>query len=87
MATFRQRLAGTAGILAGLILISLALLHLPSIRSRVLDGARGYAARKFDIALVASSLKYNLFTRSIELRGVSVASTTAAQPFLQADRR
>jgi len=81
-----RRLALAAGALAGLILIGLAVLHLPSIRARVLDRARGYLEREFDIALGASSLSYNLFTRSIELRDLSLASTSSGHPFLRADR-
>jgi outer membrane protein assembly complex protein YaeT len=81
-----RRLALAAGALAGVILIGLAVLHLPSIRARVLDRARGYLEREFDIALGASSLSYNLFTRSIELRDLSLASTSAGHPFLRADR-
>jgi len=86
VAKFPRRLARVAGVLAGLIVVGLAALHLPSIRGRVLDRARGYAEREFGLALGASRLSYNLFTRSIELRDLSVASTSAAQPFLQADR-
>jgi len=66
--------------------IGLAVLHLPSVRGRVLERARAYAEREFGVALRASSLGYNLLTRSIELRGLSVASTSASDPFLEADR-
>ena len=75
-----------AALLAALLLIGLAVLHLPSIRGRVLDRARDYASREFDITLGASSLSYNLLTRSIDLRDLSVASRSAADPFLLADR-
>jgi outer membrane protein insertion porin family len=52
----------------------------------VLDRARGYAERELGVALTASGLSYNLFTRSIELRDLSLAATSSDQPFLQADR-
>jgi len=84
--TLLRRLAVAAALLAGLILIALAALQLPWVRGRVLDRARGYAAQEFGVALRASSLGYNLLTRSIELRGLSVGSTSAADPFLESDR-
>ena len=84
--TFLKRLARAAAVLAALILIALAVLHLPWVRGRVLDRARGYAERELGLALRSSGLGYNLLTRSIELRDLSVASTSAAEPFLEADR-
>jgi outer membrane protein assembly factor BamA len=74
-----------AGVLAGLLLIGLWVLHLASVRSRVLDRARAYAERELGITLSASSLSYSLFTRTIELRDLSLTSSAAAQPFLEAD--
>src|SRR5436190_9052138 len=82
----RRRLARLAGALFGLLLIGLVVLHLPSVRGRVLDRVRGYAERELGLALRASSLSYNLLTRTIELRDVSIASTSAAPPFFEADR-
>ena len=74
-------------MLIGVILLGVAVLHLPSIRARVLGRARAYAERELHIALRASSLSYNVFTRSVELRDVSIASTSAAaDPLLQAER-
>ena len=84
--TFLRRLARAAAVLAALILIALAVLHLPWVRGRVLDRARGYAERELGLALRSSGLGYNLLARSIELRDLSVASTSAAEPFLEADR-
>jgi outer membrane protein assembly complex protein YaeT len=75
-----------AVVLVGLILIGLAVLHLPPVRARVLDRVRGHAAQEFGIALQASSLGYNLFTRSIEVRDLSLAAASGGQPFLQAHR-
>ena len=86
MSRLSARLARLAVVLIGLILIGLAVLHLPPVRARVLDRVRGYAQREFGIALQASSLGYNLLTRSIELRDLSLAATSNGQPFLQADR-
>ena len=86
MPTLLRRLVRAAALLAGLILIALAVLHLPWVRGRVLDRARGYAERELGLALRASSLGYNLLTRSIELRDVSVAAASAADPFLESDR-
>src|SRR5262245_16702904 len=75
-----------SGVLAGLILLGVAALHHPSIRARVLDRARVYAEREFHIALRASNLSYSLFSRSVELRDVRIASTSATEPLLEADR-
>jgi hypothetical protein len=52
----------------------------------VLDAGRSYAERQLGLAVRASRLDYNLLTRSLELRDVSVSSTSAEQPFLEADR-
>ena len=73
---FPARLARLAVVLIGLILIGLTVLHLPPVRARVLDRVRGYAARELGIALQASSLGYNLFTRSIELGDLSLAASS-----------
>jgi hypothetical protein len=73
VAKLPRRLARLAGFLAGLILLGLAVLHLPSVRARVLDRVRGYAERELGIALRASSLGYNLFTQTLELRDLSLA--------------
>ena len=86
MTRFPRRIALVAGVLAGLVLIALTGLHLPSVRGRVLDAGRSYAERQLGLALRASSLDYSLLTRSIELRDLSVSSTSAGQPFLEADR-
>jgi outer membrane protein insertion porin family len=80
-----RRLARLAGALAGLLLIVLAVLHLPSVRSRVLDRARLYAQRELGVELRVSRLRYNVLTRSIELRDVSLAAAPDASPFLEAD--
>ncbi len=85
MPVLLRRLARLVLVLAGLLLIGLAVLHLPAVRGRVLDRVRGYAERDYGVVLHASSLGYNLFSRSIELRDLSVASTAAGDPFLQAE--
>jgi outer membrane protein assembly complex protein YaeT len=86
VARLSARLARLAVVLIGLFLIGLAGLHLPPVRARVLDRVRAYALQEFGIRLQASRLGYNLLTRSIELRDVSLTATSASQPFLQADR-
>jgi outer membrane protein assembly complex protein YaeT len=86
LAKLPRRLAWLAAVLAGLILIGLGVLHLPSVRGRVLDRVRSYAERELGLNLRASGLSYNLFTRSIELRDVSIVPTSAADPLFEADR-
>src|SRR5262245_33745146 len=86
MARLLRRLLRVAVVLIGLFLIGLLVVHLPPVRARVLDRVRGYAAQELGIALQASSLGYNLATRTIELRDLSLAATSGAPPFLQADR-
>ena len=81
-----KRVARIAGVVAGLVLLGVVALHHPSVRARLLDRARAYAERELHVAFRASSLSYSLFTRSIEMQDVSVASTSGAEPFLQADR-
>jgi translocation and assembly module TamA len=86
VARLPARLARLAVVLIGLILIGLAVLHLPPVRSRVLDRVRSYAAQELGISLQASSLGYNLLTRSVELKDVTLASSPGSPPFLQADQ-
>jgi outer membrane protein assembly factor BamA len=86
LAKLTRRLALLAGVLAAFILMGVAVLHLPPVRSRVFDAGRVYAERQLGVKLGASSLSYNLLRRSIELGDLSLASTTADQPFLEADR-
>ncbi|HXW07823.1 MAG TPA: translocation/assembly module TamB domain-containing protein [Vicinamibacterales bacterium] len=86
VARFAGRLARLAGVLASLILVGIVLLHVPWVRGRVLEYVRTYVDREFGVALRASALRYNLFTRSIELRDVGIASFSAADSFLEADR-
>src|SRR5262245_10198596 len=75
-----------AACLASLLATGVVLLHLPAVRARVLDRARGYAQRELGIALTASALDYSLLARSIELRDLSIAAAPGEPPFLQADR-
>ena len=74
MSRLSARLARLAVVLIGLILIGLAVLHLPPVRARVLDRVRGYAQQEFGVAMQASSLGYNLLTRSIERITLSPSS-------------
>ena len=75
MSQLPRRLVRLSAILVGLLLIGLAVIHLPSVRRRVLDRARGYAAQELGITLQASSLRYSLLSRSIELRDVTASSS------------
>ena len=52
----------------------------------MLERARDYARQELDLAVRASRLDYNLFTRRIEVRDLVVGSTSAPDPFLAADR-
>ena len=81
LARLFRRLVRLAVVLIGLILIGLAVLHLPPVRARVLDRVRGYAAQELGMALQASSLGYNVLTRTIELRDLSLAATPRQSPF------
>jgi hypothetical protein len=65
--------AAAASILA-LILLLLAVAHLPFVRTRVLERARAYAARDLGISLEADGLDYSLLTRSASLRNVAIAA-------------
>lgn len=64
MAFVLRRTARVAGVLAGLVLIGLWVVHLPSVRARVLDRARAYAEQELGVTLQSASLRYNLFTTS-----------------------
>jgi outer membrane protein assembly complex protein YaeT len=86
MARLRGRLARVAVVLIGLFLIGLVVVHLPPVRTRVLDRVRGYAAQELGITLQASRLGYNLLTRTVDLSDLSLAASSGAPPFLQADR-
>ena len=82
-----RRAAFAVAILAGVMLVLVAVAHLPPVRARVLDYARDYAARELGIALEARSLDYNLLGPSAELRGVVIASIDDQKrlPLLYAD--
>lgn len=74
------------GIAVGAVLLLMLLLQTGPVENRVL----GYAAgrlRKSGIELEAADLDYNLFARTVTLRGVrlSAADKPAAPPFFTAD--
>jgi outer membrane protein assembly factor BamA len=80
-----RRIGLGAAVVAGLLSIAYATLHLPFVRARVLERARAYALRDLGIVIDASSLHYALRARSVELRNVSLASSGVETPFLQAE--
>ena len=82
-----RRIAVVAAILAGALLLFLAVVHLPPVRARVLEQARAYAARELGVAVDAKSLHYNLFGPSAELRDVALGSLDDKdrRPLLRAD--
>ena len=80
-----RRMGAGAVVVAGVLLIAYATLHLPFVRARVLERARGYALRELGIVVDASSLHYALLARSVELRNVSLAASAGEPPFLQAE--
>ena len=80
-----RRMGAGAVVVAGVLLIAYTTLHLPFVRARVLERARGYALRELGIVVDASSLHYAVFARSVELRNVSLAASAGEPPFLQAE--
>ena len=80
-----RRMGVVAVVGAGFLLIAYTTLHLPFVRARVLEAARGYALRELGIVVDASSLHYAVLARSVELRNVSLAASAGEPPFLQAE--
>src|SRR5688572_17124748 len=74
-----------AALSVGVLLIAYATLHLPFVRAAVLERARAYALRELGVVVDASSLRYGLISRSIELRGLRLAAAAGEPPFLQAE--
>src|SRR5262245_50612449 len=68
-----------------LVLMLLAVAHLPYVRARVLEWARTRVSTDFGVAVDAEALDYNLLGISVDLRNVSL-SAPGERPFLQADR-
>ena len=75
-----------AGAIAAVVLLLLAVVHLPFARTRVLDRIRDYAARDLGLLVDASSISYNLLAGSAELRNVSVTASRGEPVLLQVDR-
>lgn len=72
--------------LGSVLLILLAGLHTAPARNLVLRRAVLFLADRFDLALDAGNLHYNVVTRRVSLSNVRLASTRARQdPFLTAD--
>ena len=84
MSTFLRRglLATAAVVTAALILIGMA--HLPFVRVLVLQWARAQLRESFGIVGDAGTLRYNLFSLSMELSDVTLG-VQGERPFLQAD--
>ena len=78
----RSAVAVAAVVVLGLLIVGAV--HLPVVRARVLDYARGRVARDFGIDVQARALRYNLLGVSVELQQ-PVVSAHGDRPFLQAD--
>ena len=79
----RRGLVATA-LVGTIALILVGAAHLPLVRARVFDWARGQAAQKLGVIVQAESLGYNLLTASVELRNPTLA-TQGERPFFTAD--
>jgi outer membrane protein assembly complex protein YaeT len=85
MASKLIRWAGaSAAAIVALILLLVAVAHLPFVRVRILERARAYAASDLGISLDADGLDYSLLTRSAALRNVAIAAP-GQPPLLHAD--
>ncbi len=83
----RARVAlAVGGVLVALVVLLLAVVHLPFVRSAVLEQARQFANRS-GFQLDASDLDYNLLTGDVSLQGIVLRAKGAADdtPLLQAD--
>jgi outer membrane protein assembly complex protein YaeT len=76
-------------IVAGLSVLALALLllHTPPVQSRLLQWSIEELERRFDLDLVAESLRFNLLSRRVSLTEVRLsAAGHRDRPFFTADR-
>jgi outer membrane protein assembly complex protein YaeT len=81
MASKLIRWAGaSAAAIVALILLLVAVAHLPFVRVRIIERARAYAASDLGIVLDAVALDYSLITRSASLTNVTIAAS--GQPAL-----
>jgi hypothetical protein len=71
-------------VVGAIALILVGAAHLPLVRARVFEWARGQAAQKFGVIVQAESLGYNLLAASVELRNPTLA-TQGERPFFAAD--
>jgi outer membrane protein insertion porin family len=71
--------------IGALALLLIAVAHLPSVRARVLDRVRTFAARDLGLVIDAAALDYRIPGRSAELRNVSVAAARGEPPLVRAD--
>ena len=79
-----QRGLVATALVGTIALILVGAAHLPLVRARVFDWARGQAAQKFGVIVQAESLGYNLLTASVELRNPTLAAQ-GERPFFTAD--
>ena len=84
--TWLIRGVAIVGGVALLLLVVLLALHTAPARNAVLRRAVLLLADRFDVALNAQSLQYNLITRRVSLSRITLAATHAPRdPFLTAD--
>ena len=67
-------------------MVGLWVVHLPPVQGRLFEWARRHAEQQLGLAVGASSLSFNLFTRTVVLSDVSVRAGATADPFAEADR-
>src|SRR5689334_18630724 len=79
----RRTAAGLAAVVTIIVLL-VAALHLPLVRTRVYDWVRARVSRDFGIEIAAGALRYNLIGISLELHQSSL-SAHGDLPFLEAD--
>ena len=81
------RTAQAAGVCVVLAIAIALLIHAPPVRQAALRRVVTLLADRFDVALRADALTYNLFALRVTLSDVEVASTRSPEsPFLTADR-
>src|SRR5262245_63246696 len=81
---FLRRALIAAAAVTALFIVLVGAAHLPFVRARVLEWARGYASREFGVVVTADDLSYNLLDVSVQLHNLSL-SAPGQRPFLQAD--
>ena len=81
------RTAQVAAVCVALAIVLALVVHAPPVRRAALDRIVALLAERFDVALRADALDYNLLRLRASLLNVEVAATGGVQsPFLTADR-